>query len=94
MCIDAKFWVEIISAFTVPITIGLLIYQRIKKEQGLGYRVLQFLAIGVITPIILILALEGMLMGETVAALIGSIVAYLFTSAIKESKQVPRNPKS
>jgi hypothetical protein len=49
----------------------------------MGYRALQFLAIGVVMPVVLILALEEKLAGEAVAAIVGGVVAYLFTATTK-----------
>ena len=83
---DGKSIVEIIAALTVPISFVAVIWHRVKNEMGMGYRSLQFLAIGVVMPVILILALESKLAGEAVAAIIGGVVAYLFTAAAKEIK--------
>ncbi len=84
---DAKFWIEIIAALTIPFAFGMVVWHRVKNEMGMGYRSLQFLAIGVVMPIVLILALEGFLAGDAVAALIGGVIAYLFTANAKETKK-------
>ena len=78
--LDAKFWVEIIAALTVPIAFIGVIFHRIKSEMGMGYRSLQFLAIGVVCPVVLVLAMESRLEGQAVAAIFGGVVAYLFAS--------------
>lgn len=83
---DGKDIVEVIAALTIPISFIGVIWHRVKSEMGMGYRSLQFLAIGVVMPVILILALESKLAGEAVAAIVGGIVAYLFAAAAKESK--------
>ncbi|MCH8917080.1 MAG: hypothetical protein IIC52_03405 [Proteobacteria bacterium] len=81
-----KFWIEVIAVSCMPITLVGIIWHRIKSEMGMGYRALQFLAIGVVMPIVLILTLEGKLSDGAAAAIIGGVIAYLFTSAAKESK--------
>lgn len=77
----AAFWIEIIAAVTIPISFLAVVWHRVRSEMGMGYRSLQFLAIGVVIPALIILSLEDKLAGEAVAALIGGVVAYLFTSA-------------
>ena len=47
---------------------------------GMGYRAIQFLAIGVVVPALIILGIRGILPGEAIAAIVGGIVAYLFTA--------------
>jgi hypothetical protein len=79
----SKFWVEIIAAATIPLAFLGVIWHRISREMGMGYRALQFLAIGVVMPVVLILALEEKLAGEAVAAIVGGVVAYLFTATTK-----------
>ncbi len=46
----------------------------------MGVRSIQFLAIVVVLPVVLILALEGILERSAVGALIGALVGYLFTN--------------
>jgi hypothetical protein len=76
----AIFWIEIICALTIPISVVAVVWHRVTRDMGMGYRALQFLAIGVVVPAVIILALEGKLAGEAVAAIIGGVVAYLFTA--------------
>lgn len=86
MSVDAKSIIEVIAALTVPITIVSVVWHRVKSEMGMGYRALQYLAIGVVLPVVLILGLEGVIDGNGISAIVGGIVGYLFTSAVKESK--------
>jgi hypothetical protein len=79
----AKFWIEVIAAATVPIAFVAVVWHRTSREMGMGYRSLQFLAIGVVLPVVLILGLEEKLSGEAIAALVGGVVAYLFTATAK-----------
>jgi len=83
---SAIFYVEIIAALTIPASFVVVVFHRLKSQMGMGYRSIQFLALGTVMPIVMILALEGKLAGEAVAAIIGGIVGYLFTSAAKPTK--------
>jgi hypothetical protein len=82
---DARFWVEIIAALTVPISIISVVWHRVKREMGMGIRAIQFLALGVLLPVILILGLEKVIEAGTVGTLLGAIVGYLFANIAKDS---------
>jgi hypothetical protein len=85
----------------VLIVVGIFI-QRIVTGKGLGARAIQFIAVGFILPIILILALEKILSAEATAALLGALAGYLLsgvgkyepkeTSEKRETKQEPEQP--
>ena len=63
--------------------IGILIriFYRDKQEKpGITARTIQFLGLTFLIPAILILGLEQILSGETIAALVGAIVGYLLSS--------------
>lgn len=77
---NAAFWVQIIAALAMPISFVAVVWHRVSRQMGMGYRVLQFLAIGVVVPAITILGVRGVLAGEAIAAIVGGIVAYLFTA--------------
>lgn len=52
--------------------------ERFIHKKSIGTRIIQFLAVLLIAPIIFILALEGILNTETVAALLGSLIGYVY----------------
>jgi hypothetical protein len=64
--------------------LGILVYHRIKREMGFGYRFIQTLAVVIIVPGILLLAVLGIINGETTAALIGAAMGYAFGLKAKE----------
>jgi hypothetical protein len=87
-------WVEIISASSMPCAvIGLFINRhhqktdtlkdgaviRTKYGAGIGARAIQFVAVAMFFPVIIILALEGKIEGQTTAALLGGAVGYLLS---------------
>ena len=56
-------------------TIG-VVANRIVTKKGIGYRVLQWLGIVILPPVVLILALEKILSGEMTGALIAALVGF------------------
>lgn len=60
------------------VVIGVFL-QRIVSGKGIGARVIQLLAVGLIIPTILILALEDKLASETTATIIGGLIGYLLS---------------
>lgn len=57
----------------------LVLCERIRSGRGLGARAIQFCAVVMIVPLILILALFDILSKETCAALIGALTGYLLS---------------
>lgn len=84
MQFDARFWVEIVAAATIPISIVSVVWHRVKRAMGMGIRAIQFLALGVLLPIILILGLEKIIEAGTVGTLLGAMVGYLFANIAKD----------
>ena len=75
------------------VVIGIFL-ERLISGRGLGARVIQFLAVGLIVPIILILALEEKLAPETTATIIGALIGYLLSGignwkSSEESNTIP-----
>ncbi len=64
----------------MPIAICVILYHRVKLKMGLGVRSLQFLAVAVVPPLILILALEAILKKGAIAAVIGALIGYLLSN--------------
>jgi hypothetical protein len=77
---DAKFWIEIVAALTMPVGIIAVVAHRIKQKIGMGVRSIQFLALTIIFPMVLILALENKLEDSAIGALIGALLGYLFSN--------------
>ena len=64
---ENKFWIEVAAiAIMVGGPIGIFI-DRWRTKRGIGVRIIQFLAVVLVVPSVLILALEGVLSSETVA---------------------------
>ncbi len=69
--------VELAAAGLMVIGLLAVFINRWKTGKGLGARVIQLLAVILVIPAILILALEKFLTAETVAALFGTLIGYL-----------------
>ena len=67
-------------------TIGIFI-ERIIQKRGIGIRVIQFLAVVLLAPMILILAIEGILNTQTTATLIGAIIGYILSGIGKDESK-------
>ncbi|WP_340314422.1 hypothetical protein [Rhizorhabdus argentea] len=76
----AREWVELIVAGTIPLAVISMVLNRILSGKGLGVRAIQFLAVATFVPAVIILALEKIIDGSTVAALVGAFVGYLFSN--------------
>lgn len=55
-------------------------WHRIKTGMGLGVRVIQTIGVVVGLPAVVLLGLEGVIEGQTVAALIAGVLGYLLSS--------------
>jgi hypothetical protein len=52
--------------------------ERFIHNKAIGVRIIQFLAILLLVPTILILALENILNTETISALLGALIGYIY----------------
>ena len=85
---EAGMWMKIaleIVACVIMVggVIGVFV-ERLRTKRGIGVRVIQFMTVTLILPIILILALEGVLSGQTTATLIGAVVGYILSGIGKD----------
>lgn len=85
---DARLLIEVIAALTMGAGIVGVLWQRIASKKGLSVRSIQFLALVTLVPIMLILALEGILERSAVGALIGALIGYLFTNIGKYDQRL------
>jgi hypothetical protein len=63
----------------ILMVIGIFVQRIVSGKSSLGARVTQLLAVGLLIPGILVLALETVLTSETVAALLGGLAGYLLS---------------
>ena len=84
--------VECVAAGIMLLGIGGVIFQRIKTGMGIGARVIQFSAVVLVVPAIMILALEKVLTPETTATLFGTITGYLLSGIGDYKPKLKRRP--
>jgi hypothetical protein len=72
--------IEVIAAVTIPVALLAIIGERLWSKKGVGVRTIQFAAVAMFVPLILILALEQIVDGSVVSALVGAFVGYLFSN--------------
>lgn len=68
------------AVFAVPI---LLVVQRIISGKGIGVRAIQFVAVATVVPAVVVLAMQGLMQGETVAAILSGLIGYLLGNVSK-----------
>ncbi len=76
---DPRSWIEIGVAITIPLGVALVMLQRIWSNKSLTARSIQFVAVVMLVPAIIVLAMEKVLEGATVGTLIGGLTGYLLS---------------
>lgn len=78
---------EIILALCMLVVIIGVICERIKSKRGIGIRIIQFLAAGLLIPLIGILGVRKVLPSESIATLFGAIAGYILANIGKEEEK-------
>ena len=81
-----KIILSYILASAIPLAVTGVLLQRLVEGKGIGVRAIQFVAATSILPIVAILALEKIIDGSTVSALIGALIGYLFANIAEFGK--------
>ncbi len=76
--------IELVAASVMPLGIFGMFHNRYYLKRGIGKRTIQFAAVTLVIPSILILAMEGILNAEVVATLLGTIVGYTLSGLADE----------
>lgn len=76
---DTKSTIELILVGGVAAAPIILLAERLIADRGMGARVIQFLAVAMLIPTILILSLEKILEPSTIGTLIGALTGYLLS---------------
>ena len=85
---EAATWIEIAAAAVMVLGVAGLGINRFHVKRGYGVRAIQFAGVVILPPIILILALEGILQGSSVEVLVGALVGFFFNELTKREKKV------
>ena len=71
--------VELVAAVMLPVTFLGILVQRLWSKKSIGTRVIQFAAVSLMFPTIIILSIEGVLEGTAVGTLLGGLAGYLLS---------------
>ncbi len=77
--VDNRNWIELVLVGGIVATPILMLAERLIADRGMGARVIQFLAVAMLIPTILLLSLEKILEPATVGTLIGALTGYLLS---------------
>lgn len=85
---DAATWLDValivvMALVLVTVAISRILVKRAGGKGGIGVRVIQFTAVGMIIPAVAMLAIHGKLQGEAVAAIFGALAGYLLSNISK-----------
>ncbi len=83
---DTKAWIELAAAAVLVLGTARVGAHRIVTKKGIGYRVLQWLGIVILPPIVLILALEKTLSSEAAGTLIAILVGFVVNELARGRK--------
>jgi hypothetical protein len=76
---DLKNWIELVAAVAILVGPIAVIVERFKIGRGIGARSIQFAAVAMLIPTILIVALEKLIDGATIGTLVGALTGYLLS---------------
>ena len=83
-----KCWIETTALFIMVIGVILIFIDRYRTKRGIGVRVIQLSTVVLILPIILILAIEGILESQTVGTLLGAAMGYILSGIGKDEPKL------
>lgn len=81
------------------VIVGVLVRSMYKKSStgkpsGIGARIIQFTCVTLIIPTLIILGIENILKGETIATIIGGLIGYVLSGVGNYEGPDNNNPKS
>lgn len=79
-----QIWIGIIAALAMVGGLAGIYYLIIKQKATLGNKTIQFAAIVLVLPLVLILGLFSILRQETIGVIIGVIIGYVLSNFGKE----------
>ena len=76
---DLRSGIVLLMAATMPLGLGGVLWHRIVTGKSLTARSIQFVAVAMLVPAIVLLSMEKVLDGSTVGTLIGGLTGYLLS---------------
>ena len=80
-----QIWIAIIGAFIMAAGLGGVLYLIIKQGAGITTKMIQFLTIAFMLPLLLILGIMNTLNRDTIGVLLGVIVGYVLSGFGKDN---------
>ncbi len=77
-------WIGLIGALIMAGGLGGIFYLILKQNMTIGTKIIQFLAIAFVLPLILVLGILNILGRETIGTIIGTVVGYVLSGIGKE----------
>ncbi len=71
-----QIWIAVIGALIMAAGVGGILYLIIAKQAGISAKMIKFLAIACLLPLLLILGITNSLGKDTISTLVGVIVGY------------------
>jgi 4-amino-4-deoxy-L-arabinose transferase-like glycosyltransferase len=86
--------IELVAVITILAGPICVIVERIMSKKGIGARAIQFCAVVMLIPTIILLALEKVLDTATVGTLVGALTGYLLSGVGEYGSQPRQKPKA
>jgi hypothetical protein len=80
-----QIWIAVIGAFIMAAGLGGVLYLIIKQGAGITTKMIQFLTIAFLRPLLLILGIMNSLGRDTIGVLLGVIVGYVLSGFGKDN---------
>ena len=84
---EIKGWMELVAAAVMVVGLSGIFVIRYRLRKGIGRRAIQAMTVVLVVPATIILALEGVLVSETAAAILGAVVGYGLSGAGAKNSQ-------
>lgn len=81
---NMQFWIGLIGVLTMAGGLGGIFYLIIKQKIPLGIKIIQFLSIIFVLPLLLVLGIFNVLGKETIGTIVGVVVGYVLSGSGKE----------
>ncbi len=79
-----NFWISLLSVFIMAGGLGGVLYIIIKKQASINNKMIQFLAVTFVLPLLVTLGIMNTLGRETISTLLGVVVGYVLSGFGKE----------
>jgi len=79
-----QLWIGVIGALIMAGALGGIFYLVIKQNAAIGIKTIQFTAIILVLPLMLVLGIFGVLRQETIGPIIGVVIGYVLSGHWKE----------